>query len=80
MKVFPSHSIKDRKFVEKLAGELRTGDIEPWLCEADVSFGDDLVAQIEQGLQESQFNNAFLIAGCGKLDDIAISDPAALEG
>jgi hypothetical protein len=53
MKVFPSHSIKDRKFVEKLASEIHTVDIEPWLCETGVSFGDDFVAQIEQGLQEA---------------------------
>lgn len=58
MKVFPSHSMKDRKFVEKLAGELRTVDIEPWLCET-VSFGDDFVAQIEQGRQEADLTVLF---------------------
>ena len=39
--------------MEKLADELRAVDIEPWLCEMDVLYGDDFVAEIEKGLKEA---------------------------
>ncbi|MGB5618518.1 MAG: TIR domain-containing protein, partial [Desulfobacterales bacterium] len=55
MKVFLSHSTKDKDFVEKLADELRAKDFEPWLCEIDVLFGDDFVDEIEKGLKEADF-------------------------
>jgi hypothetical protein len=35
MKVFLSHSTKDKQFVEALAEELKAEKIEPWLCEVD---------------------------------------------
>lgn len=55
MKVFLSHSTKDRDFVEKLADELRGRNFQPWLCEIDVLFGDDFVGEIEKGLNEADF-------------------------
>jgi hypothetical protein len=33
MKVFLSHSTKDKQFVQTLAAELEAEKIEPWLCE-----------------------------------------------
>jgi hypothetical protein len=53
MKVFLSHSTKDKDFVQKLAAEIESANIEPWLCEIDVIPGDDFVAEIEKGLKES---------------------------
>ena len=53
MKLFLSHSTKDKEFVEKLAAELRANDIDPWLCEVDIEYGDNLVAEIENGLKGS---------------------------
>jgi hypothetical protein len=53
MKLFLSHSTKDKEFVEKLAAELRVNGIEPWLCEVDIELGDNFVAQIEEGLKDS---------------------------
>ncbi len=53
MKVFLSHSTKDKKFVQRLEKKLRAADIEPWLCEVDVLVGDDFVEQIERGLRET---------------------------
>ena len=32
MKLFLSHSTKDKAFVEKLAAKLRTNGIDQWLC------------------------------------------------
>jgi len=53
MKVFLSHSTKDKEFVQTLAQQLQSVRIEPWLCEVDVLFGDDFVEKIERGLQEA---------------------------
>lgn len=53
MKVFLSHSTKDKDFVEKLAGDIHAANIEPWLCEVDVLYGDDFVTKIEKGLKEA---------------------------
>lgn len=53
MKVFLSHSTKDKAFVQTLAQQLQSVRIEPWLCEIDVLVGDDFVQQIERGLQEA---------------------------
>ncbi len=53
MKVFLSHSTKDKEFVQKLAQQLQAVGIEPWLCEVDVSLGDDFVEAIERGLREA---------------------------
>jgi TIR domain/NB-ARC domain len=53
MKVFLSHSTKDKEFVQTLAQQLQAVRIEPWLCEVDVLFGDDFVEQIKRGLQQA---------------------------
>lgn len=53
MKVFLSHSTKDKAFVQTLAQHLQAEHIEPWLCEVDVLVGEDFVEQIEQGLREA---------------------------
>ena len=52
MKLFLSHSTKDKDFVEKLAAALPKG-IDPWLCEVDIEPGDNFVAEIEEGLKRS---------------------------
>ena len=36
MKVFLSHSTKDKEFVQRLADALIGADFEPWLCEVDI--------------------------------------------
>jgi tetratricopeptide (TPR) repeat protein len=53
MKVFLSHSTKDKQFVEALADELKTEKIESWLCEVDIEFGENFVAKIEEGLRDA---------------------------
>ena len=53
MKVFLSHSTKDKQFVQALAAELEAEKIEPWLCEVDIEFGGNFVAEIEEGLRDA---------------------------
>jgi tetratricopeptide (TPR) repeat protein len=53
MKVFLSHSTKDKQFVQALADELKAEKIEPWICEVDVEFGGNFVAEINEGLRDA---------------------------
>jgi tetratricopeptide (TPR) repeat protein len=53
MKVFLSHSTKDKQFVQALAAQLEAEKIEPWLCEVDIEFGHNFVAEIEEGLRDA---------------------------
>ncbi|MGA3044957.1 MAG: TIR domain-containing protein [Bryobacteraceae bacterium] len=53
MKLFLSHSTKDKAFVEKLAAALRAHNIDPWWCEVDIDHGADFVAKIDEGLNQS---------------------------
>jgi tetratricopeptide (TPR) repeat protein len=50
MKVFLSHSAKDKDFVEKLAAAMTAAGFESWLCEIDVEKNDNFVIEIEKGL------------------------------
>jgi hypothetical protein len=59
MKVFLSHSTKDQQFVQSLADELKREQIEPWICEADVEFGGNFVAKIEEGLRDADLTVLF---------------------
>src|SRR6516162_2228492 len=59
MKVFLSHSTKDKQFVQSLADELKAEKIEPWLCEVDVEVGNNFVAEIEKGLREADLTVLF---------------------
>jgi len=59
MKVFLSHSTKDKQFVEALAAELKAEKIEPWICEVDVEFGGNFVAEINEGLRDADLTILF---------------------
>jgi hypothetical protein len=59
MKVFLSHSTKDKQFVQTLAAELEAEKIEPWLCEVDIELGDNFVARIEEGLCDADLTVLF---------------------
>jgi hypothetical protein len=43
MKVFLSHSTKDKQFVQALAAELEAEKIKPWLCEVDIELDANFV-------------------------------------
>ena len=68
MKVFLSHSTKDKQFVQTLAAELETEKIEPWLCEVDIEFGENFVAKIEEGLREADLTVLFWSPEAGRSD------------
>jgi TIR domain len=59
MKVFLSHSTKDKQSVQTLAAELKAEKIEPWLCEVDIEFGEIFVAKIEEGLRDADLTVVF---------------------
>ena len=59
MKVFLSHSTKDKQFVQAVAAELEAEKIEPWLCEVDIEFGDNFVAKIDEGLRDADLTILF---------------------
>jgi TIR domain len=59
MRVFLSHSTKDKQFVQALARELEAEKIEPWLCEVDIEFGHNFVAKIEEGLRDADLTVLF---------------------
>jgi hypothetical protein len=59
MKVFLSHSTKDKQFVQTLAAELEAEKIEPWLCEIDIEFSENFVAKIEEGLRDADLTVLF---------------------
>jgi hypothetical protein len=53
MKVFFSHSTKDKQFGRDSLLSSKARNIEPWLCEVDVELGDNFVAKIEEGLHDA---------------------------
>lgn len=54
MKVFISHSSRDKPAVEQLALELGRRGFDPWLDKWEIQAGDDIVASINRGLDEAQ--------------------------
>ena len=53
MKVFISHSSKDKKFVRTLKDCLLENSIDTWLDEDQLDLGDSLVAKLETALDNS---------------------------
>ena len=51
VRVFLSHSSKDKPFVRDLADALETGgEIKVWLDEREIGYGENIVLKIEEGL------------------------------
>jgi hypothetical protein len=53
MRVFISHSSKDKPAVEPLVLALRERSFDPWFDKWEISPGDDIVASINAGLDEA---------------------------
>lgn len=53
MKVFISHSSKDKKFVRKLKNCLHENSINTWFDEDQLDLGDSLISKLELALDES---------------------------
>lgn len=61
-RVFISHSSKDKPAVEKLARALRAKGIDAWLDKWEIAPGDDIVARINEGLEECADLEAMLVS------------------
>ena len=53
MRVFISHSSKDKPAVEPLVHALRERGFDPWFDKWEIGPGDDIVASINAGLEEA---------------------------
>ncbi len=53
MRVFISHSSKDKPAVEKLARALAQRGIDPWFDKWEIGPGDDIIAQLNEGLEQA---------------------------
>ena len=53
MKVFISHSSSDKKFVKTLKDDLIENNIETWVDEDQLNFGDSLAEKLELALEQS---------------------------
>lgn len=54
VKAFISHSSRDKRFVSRLAGDLRTREgIDVWLDQWEINPGDRIPERIEEGLSEA---------------------------
>jgi hypothetical protein len=53
MRVFISHSSRDKPAVETLERGLRERGIETWLDKWVIGPGDDIVAKINEGLEQA---------------------------
>lgn len=55
VKIFISHSSKDKKFARELRDSFHSENIDTWFDEDDILVGDDFVESMEKGLKESDF-------------------------
>lgn len=55
LKVFLSHSSKDKAFTRKLASRLGEYDIKFWLNEAEINIGDSLMLRISSAIEETDY-------------------------
>lgn len=53
--VFLSHTVADKPFVRKLAGDLESHGVRYWLDEAEIKVGESLIEKIRQGLDEVDY-------------------------
>ena len=68
MRVFISHSSKDKPAVEALALALRERGIETWLDKWMIGPGDDIVDKINAGLEEVQAGLIVCSAGAAVVE------------
>lgn len=55
MKVFISHSSKDKDFARILRNSFHAENIDTWFDEDDILVGDDFIQSMEEGLEKSDF-------------------------
>jgi hypothetical protein len=59
-RIFISYSSKDKKFVERLAKDLKNCGIKPWIDLWEIKVGDSIIDKVEKGISESEFVVAVL--------------------
>jgi hypothetical protein len=59
-RIFISHSSKDRPFVERLAADLDTAHLRPWIDFRELKVGDSIVQKISASLTDSDYVIAVL--------------------
>jgi hypothetical protein len=64
--VFMSHAHGDNDLVAQVTQRFREADISYWIDEEQVTFGDQIVKKIEDGLQQSRFVVVALSENLGK--------------
>jgi hypothetical protein len=55
VKLFLSHSSKDKEFVRKLGGDLKELGFDVWFDEWDIKVGDCIVQKMEEGITDSNY-------------------------
>lgn len=55
IKIFLSHSRKDKEFVEKVAGRLTNDEYSVWYDDWEIKIGDSIVQKINDGISRSDF-------------------------
>jgi hypothetical protein len=55
VKIFISHSSKDKEFARLLRNSLHAENIDTWFDEDDILVGDDFIQSMEEGLEQSDF-------------------------
>ena len=55
MKVFLSHSKKDKELAEKIASDLKKNNIDIWFDEWEIFVGDSIIKKIQEGLKSCDF-------------------------
>lgn len=53
--VFLSHNSADKKFVRRLAADLRLAGHVVWIDEAEINIGDSLIEKIREGIDEVEY-------------------------
>ncbi len=54
-RVFISHSGQDKPFVRRLVADLHQADLKVWIDERELKVGDSIVANIEEGLKDTDY-------------------------
>ena len=55
VRLFISHSSKDKRFVRKLASDLKALGHDPWLDEWEIDVGDCIVSKLQEGIKQADF-------------------------
>ena len=60
VRVFVSHSSRDKSFVRKLVVELEKHELNVWFDELEIKVGDSIVSKISEGLKDTDYLIAVL--------------------